>query len=65
MTVKELKAELNKYPENMDVFIAERKTDYTFGLLNSVTKREVTFSEDPDYVTELNAKDDVLILDEE
>jgi hypothetical protein len=65
MTVKELKAELSKYPENMDVFIAERKTDFTFGLLNSVTKREVTFSEDPDYVTELNAKDDVLILDEE
>jgi hypothetical protein len=65
MTVKELKTELSKYPENMDVFIAERKTDFTFGLLNSVTKREVTFSEDPDYVTELNAKDDVLILDEE
>lgn len=65
MTVKELKIELSKYPENMDVFIAERKTDFTFGLLNSVTKREVTFSEDPDYVTELNAKDDVLILDEE
>ena len=65
MTVKELKMELSKYPENMDVFIAERKTDFTFGLLNSVTKREVIFSEDPDYVTELNAKDDVLILDEE
>lgn len=49
----------------MEVFIAERKTDFTFGLLNSVTKKEVVFSEDPDYVTELHAKDDVLILDEE
>ena len=65
MTVKELKTELSKYPENMEVFIAERKTDFAFGLLNSVTKKEVTFSEDPDYVTELHAKDDVLILDEE
>ena len=29
MTVKELKTELSKYPENMEVFIAERKTDTT------------------------------------
>lgn len=65
MTVKELKQELSKYPDNMDVFMAERKTDFSFGLLNSIIKREVVFSEDPDYITEVHAKDEVLILDEE
>lgn len=65
MTVKELKNELNKYPDTMEVFMAERKTEFAFGLLNSVSKKEILFSEDPDYITEIHAKDEVLILDEE
>jgi hypothetical protein len=32
MTVKQLKQELGKYPDNMDVFVAERKTEYKYGL---------------------------------
>jgi len=34
MTVKQLIKELSNYPENMDVFVAERKTDFAYGLVN-------------------------------
>lgn len=63
MTVKQLKEELLKYPDNMDVFIAERKTEFTYGLLNSVIGKCICFSEDPD--GDPMANDDVVILDEE
>jgi hypothetical protein len=64
MTVKELKTELEKYPDNMEVFMAERKTDFGYGLLNSVTSKEIGFVED-EGDTEPIAKDTVVILDEE
>ncbi len=62
MTVKELIKELEKHPKDMLVFIAERKTEYTYGLLNSVSTNvidlidEDTLREDDDV--------EVLILDE-
>jgi hypothetical protein len=63
MTVKALKKELEKYPDNMDVFIAERKTEFTYGLLNTVQSKEIAFMESPD--DEVLATDTVVILDEE
>lgn len=63
MTVKELIKELSKYPEHMDVFISERKTEFTYGLLNSVSSKTINFSEEPD--GETLAMDHVVILDEE
>lgn len=75
MTVKQLREELEKYPDNMDVFMAERKTAFAYGLLNSVRSDEITFSED-EYNSHTEAKEDweevdeppketVVILDEE
>lgn len=64
MTVKELKEKLNKFPDNMEVFMAERKTEFTYGLLNSVKKDEINFKENP-YDEEVLARDTVVILDEE
>lgn len=46
MTVAQLIKELEKYPDNMDVFIDTRKTEFTYGLLNSVRTDIVTFIED-------------------
>lgn len=64
MTVKQLKDELSKYPDNMDVYIAERKTEYYYGLLNSIKKEEIQFAEDPDGDV-FPGKETVIILDEE
>ena len=48
MTVKELKEILATVPDEFDVFMDERKTEFRFGLVNSAEVREVTFSEEPD-----------------
>lgn len=63
MNVKQLKEKLSEYPDHMDVFMDERLTDFRFGLLNSVTSREIPFSEDPDG-PELS-RDTVVILSED
>lgn len=64
MTVKQLKEELAKYPDSMKVFVAERKTDFTYGLVNSAYVKKIAFVEDPGD-DEPIATDNVLILDEE
>jgi len=63
MTVKKLIETLSQYPENMEVFMAERKTEFTYGLLNSVSKQEINFMEEPN--GEVLSRDEVVILDEE
>ena len=63
MTVKELIKELQKHPENMDVFVAERKTEFTYGLVNTVSKKEIDFMEEPD--GEVLSRDNVVVIDEE
>ncbi len=63
MNVKELKQLLEQYPNNMEVFMAERKTDFAYGLLNNVRQQEIDFKEEPE--GESLAKDMVVILDEE
>lgn len=64
MTVKELKEALAKYPDNMDVFMDERKTEFAYGLLNGVHLERISFEEDPDGGG-ARADDDVIILSEE
>jgi hypothetical protein len=64
MTVKELKEKLNQYPDNMSVFLAERKTEFSYGLLNSVRSKQIDFKEDPDDKKAM-ATDTVIVLDEE
>lgn len=63
MTVKELKEIISSLPDNMDVFVAERKTEFTYGLVNSAYVKEINFAEDPD--GEVLSRDKVVILDEE
>ena len=48
MNVGQLKKELEKYPDEMDVFIDERVTEFNYGLLNSVRDQMVAFAEEPD-----------------
>jgi hypothetical protein len=69
MTVKQLREILSQYPDNMDVFIAERKTEFSYGLVNSVRMEEILFIENPDFEDfgedEVSARDTVVIIDEE
>lgn len=68
MTKKQLIEALAPYPDNMEVFMAERKTEFSYGLLNSVISKEVKFTEDPDADDDYEgpeAFDTVIILDEE
>ena len=63
MTVRKLIEKLIQYPENMEVFIAERKSEFTYGLLNSVSKQKINFMEEPN--GEILSEYNVVILDEE
>lgn len=63
MTVKELKEKLATMPDNMDVFVAERKTEFTYGLVNSAYVKEINFIEEPS--GEVLSRDKVVVLDEE
>ena len=62
MKVKDFK-NLPKEFDNLDVFMSQRTTEFTYGLVNSFRIREINFSEEPD--GEVYAKEKVLILDEE
>jgi hypothetical protein len=63
MTVRDLKKALESCEDSMDVFMAERKTDFAYGLVNSVTIRRINMSEEPD--GESLAEINVIVLDEE
>lgn len=63
MTVKELKKELEKYPENMDVFIDERLSSFKYGLLNGVASKDINLTEEPG--GETLAREKVVILSED
>lgn len=68
MTIKELKQKIENLPDNMEVFLAQRKTDFGFGLANSVYVKEIFFTED-EFPTEEEIekapKENVFVLDEE
>jgi hypothetical protein len=48
MTVKQLKEILATVPDEIEVYMDERKTEFRFGLVNSAEVRNVSFSEEPD-----------------
>ncbi|GJN60452.1 hypothetical protein [Elizabethkingia anophelis] len=66
MTVKQLKEKIENLPDNMEVFMGERVTEYSYGLVNSAEVRNILFydMDDPDN-EDIQAKDEVLVLTEE
>ena len=66
MNIKQLKDKIENLPDNMEVFIGERVTEYSYGLVNSAEVRNILFydMDDPDN-EEIQAKDEVLVLTEE
>jgi len=64
MTVRELKQQLEKYPEDMTVFMDERVTSFQYGLLNGVRSQRIEyFKEEMD--TEPESSEICVILSEE
>jgi len=63
MNVKQLKEELSKYPDTMDVFVDVRLTEFRYGLLNSAKVKLIDFMEDPD--SKPLASEDVVVLSED
>lgn len=65
MTIKELKQAIADLPDNMDVFVGERLTEFTYGLVNSAQVRSIEFKEDDDPDSPVLANDTVLVLTED
>ena len=63
MTKAQLIEALAPYPDNMEVFLADRKTEFDYGALNSVSKKKVNFMEEPG--GKILASTECVILDEE
>lgn len=63
MTKKELLNKLESFPDDMPVFLSERKTEFTYGLLNSVKIAYINLSDEPG--GEIISREEVIILDEE
>lgn len=63
MTVLQLKKAIENLPDNMQVFVGERLTEFKYGLVNSAKVKLINFMEEPD--GEPLAKDDVLVLEED
>lgn len=65
MTVKQLRTLLSRFPDGMDVFVAERKTEFGYGLVNSIYMKSIRFSEDEDFIPDDAPEVDVIVIDEE
>lgn len=67
MTIKELKQQINDLPDNMQVFMNERQTDFKYGLVNSGEIKTIKFSEEPDadFGREDFPTEEVFVLSEE
>ena len=64
MTVNQLKEQLAAYPDDMEVFLCAGKTEFEYGLLNSVRKENIRFHQIPED-EDVEAFEDCVVLDEE
>lgn len=64
MTIKQLKQAISDLPDNMDVFIGERSTEFAYGLVNSAGVKKIDFYDSVSDETPLSSND-VFVLEEE
>jgi len=64
MNLKEFRERTKNMPDNTDIYIGERLTEFKYGLVNSAAFKTISMTEEPDGSGE-SAKDDVLILEED
>ena len=63
MTIKEFQDALRLYPDESEVFLAPRITEFEYGMANSVRMEEIELMEEPD--GPVLSRDKVIIIDEE
>lgn len=65
MNIKNLKAIIDQLPDSMDVYLVSEQGEFTYGLLESATVKEIKFVEDEnEEPTEENPTETVLVLSE-
>lgn len=62
MTLGQFRKLTKDMPDELDLFVAERRTEFAFGLVNSAYIKEIGFSEEPE--DKPIAHEEVLVLDE-
>lgn len=65
MNVAQLKKKLEDFPDHLEVFVGERKTEFTYGLINSVRIESIAFFEDVSDDEPMIDDVEVLVIDEE
>lgn len=63
MTLKEFREQTKDFPDHLDLFVGERLTEFKYGSINSIERKEINFSEEPD--GEVEARGEVIILCED
>lgn len=61
MTVKELKAKLDQYPDEIEVFIVEVDTGFKYNPVEQVRAEKINFQEEPGGKTLASSK--VVVID--
>ena len=64
MNLKEFRELTKNMPDNTDIYIGERLTDFKYGLVNSATFKTISMTEEEDGSGE-SATDDVIVLEED
>lgn len=64
MTLGEFRKQTAHLSDSTDIYMGERLTEFTYGLVNSVTFKTISLTEEPDGSGE-SATDDVLVLEED
>lgn len=65
MTIGELKEKIADIPDEVIVFIDERRTEFTYGIVNGTTRKEVDIYEDAFTDEEPLSTVDAFILSED
>ena len=63
MNIKELKEMIKDIPDNTEIFVGKRMTEFDYGLINSAKIKEINFMED--FGDKPLCKANVLVLEEE
>jgi hypothetical protein len=63
MTLGEFKKKTADFPDHLDLFIDERLTEFKYGLVNSIERKKINFSEENGGGP--TAKAEVIVLSED
>ena len=64
MNLKEFRERTKNMPDNTDIYIGERLTEFKYGFVNSATFKTINMTEEPNGSGE-SATEDVLVLEED